>query len=35
LVEISMLLMKYPNRTSNPCSHYTTAPFVINPCDMD
>jgi hypothetical protein len=35
LVEISMLMMKAPNRTSNPCSHYITALLVINPCDMN
>jgi hypothetical protein len=23
-----MLMMKAPNRMSNPCSHYTTAPLV-------
>jgi hypothetical protein len=28
LVEISTLTMKAPNRTSNPCSHYTTALLI-------
>ena len=28
LVEIVMSMMKAPNRTSNPCSHYTTAPLL-------
>jgi hypothetical protein len=33
LVEISMLMMKALNSVgSNLCSHYTTAPLVINPC---
>jgi hypothetical protein len=33
LVEISTLMMKAPyNVDSNPCSHYTTAPLVTNPC---
>jgi hypothetical protein len=35
MVEISTLMMKAPNITLNPCSHYTTAPLVINPCDMN
>jgi hypothetical protein len=35
LVEISMLMMKAPNRISNPCSHNTTASLVITPCDMN
>jgi hypothetical protein len=32
LVEISILMLKAPNRTLNPCSHYTMAQFVINLC---
>jgi hypothetical protein len=33
LVEISMLMMKALNNiSSDPCSHYTTAPLVTNPC---
>jgi hypothetical protein len=32
LVDISTLMMKAPNRTSNPCHHYTTASLVINLC---
>jgi hypothetical protein len=35
LVEISTLMTKVSNRTLNPYSHYTAAPFVINPCDMN
>jgi hypothetical protein len=34
-VEIPTLMPKAPNRTLKPCSHYTTAPLVINPCDMN
>jgi hypothetical protein len=26
-------MMKAPNRTLNPCNHYTTIPLVINLCD--
>jgi hypothetical protein len=26
-----MLITKAPNRTSNPYSHYITAPLIINP----
>jgi hypothetical protein len=26
-------MMKAPNRTLNPCNHYTTIPLVINICD--
>jgi hypothetical protein len=32
-MKISKLMMKVLNRTSNSCSHYTTALLVINPCD--
>jgi hypothetical protein len=33
LVEISTLMMKALNNVgSNPCSHYTMAPLVTNPC---
>jgi hypothetical protein len=33
LVEFSTLMTKAPNSIgSNPCSHYTTAPLVTNPC---
>jgi hypothetical protein len=33
LVEISTLMTKALNSVgSNPCSHYTTAPLVTNPC---
>jgi hypothetical protein len=35
LMKISTLMKKALNRTSNPCNHYTTAPFVINPCDTN
>jgi hypothetical protein len=35
LVDISMLMIKAPNRTSNPCGHYTTAPLAINLCDTN
>jgi hypothetical protein len=35
LVEISTLMMKALNRTLNPCSHHTTVPLVINPCDTN
>jgi hypothetical protein len=31
-MEISTLMMKAPNRTSNPCNHYTMTLLVINPC---
>jgi hypothetical protein len=33
LMEISTLMTKAPNSIgSNPCSHYTMAPLVTNPC---
>jgi hypothetical protein len=33
LVEISMLIIKAPDSVgSKPCSHYTMAPLVSNPC---
>jgi hypothetical protein len=32
IVEISTLITNALNRTSNLCSHYTTALLVINPC---
>jgi hypothetical protein len=35
LIEILMLMMKALNITSNPYSHHTTSPLVINPCDMN
>jgi hypothetical protein len=35
LVEISTLMTKALNITSNPCSHYTTALLVINLCDTN
>jgi hypothetical protein len=35
LVEISTLIPKALDRTSNPCSHYTTALLVINLCDTN
>jgi hypothetical protein len=30
-----MLMTKALNRTLHPYSHYTTAPLVINPYDMN
>jgi hypothetical protein len=36
LVKISTLMMKAPNNVGlNPCSHYTIALLVTNPCAHD
>jgi hypothetical protein len=35
LIEISTLMMKALNSTLSPYSHYTTAPLVMNPCNMN
>jgi hypothetical protein len=35
LVDISTLMKKARNRTSIPCSHYTTTLLVINMCTYE